>query len=64
MHHLLPHTSGLHNNYNFEDDFYVGDDRKPYDQTEFFNRWIIREPVKPPGGEEFDYNNSNNSETI
>ena len=30
VHHLLSHTSGLHNNYNFEDDFYVGEDRKPY----------------------------------
>lgn len=58
VHHLLSHTSGLHNNYNFEDNFYVGDDRKPYNQTEFFNRWIIREPVKP-AGKEFDYNNSN-----
>ncbi len=29
VHHLLSHTSGLHNNYNFEDDFYVGEDRKP-----------------------------------
>ncbi len=35
-HHLLSHTSGLHNNYNFEDDFYVGEDRKPYDQERFF----------------------------
>ena len=24
VHQLLSHTSGLHNNYNFEDDFYVG----------------------------------------
>lgn len=58
VHHLLSHTSGLHNNYNFEDDFYVGEDRKPYNRTDFFNRWIIREPIKKPG-EEFDYNNSN-----
>ena len=32
VHQLLCHTSGLHNNYNFEDDFYVGADRMPYDR--------------------------------
>lgn len=58
VHHLLSHTSGLHNNYNFEDDFYVGEDRKPYDKEQFFRNWIIREPIKKPG-EEFEYNNSN-----
>ncbi|MDE5747634.1 MAG: beta-lactamase family protein [Acetatifactor sp.] len=58
VHQLLSHTSGLHNNYNFEDDFYVGEDRKPYDQETFFNDWIIRQPMKKPG-EEFEYNNSN-----
>lgn len=58
VHHLLSHTSGLHNNYNFEDDFYVGEDRKPYHKEEFFRNWIIREPIKKPE-EEFDYNNSN-----
>ena len=58
VHQLLSHTSGLHNNYNFEDDFYVGEDRKPYDRETFFNDWIIRQPMKKPG-EEFEYNNSN-----
>jgi len=58
VHHLLSHTSGLHNNYNFEDDFYVGEDRKPYDQEQFFKNWIIREPIRKPG-EAFEYNNSN-----
>lgn len=58
IHQLLSHTSGLHNNYNFEDDFYVGEDRKPYDKEQFFRNWIIREPIRKPG-EEFDYNNSN-----
>ena len=58
VHHLLSHTSGLHNNYNFEDDFYVGEDRKPYNKEQFFRNWIIREPVKKPG-KEFEYNNSN-----
>ena len=58
VHHLLSHTSGLHNNYNFEDDFYVGGDRKPYNKEQFFKNWIIREPIKKPG-KEFEYNNSN-----
>lgn len=58
VHHLLSHTLGLHNNYNFEDDFYVGGDRKPYDKKEFFRNWIMRELVKE-AGKEFEYNNSN-----
>ena len=58
IHHLLSHTSGLHNNYNFADDFYVGEDRKPYDQETFFRDWIIRAPLGEPGAI-FDYNNSN-----
>lgn len=58
VHQLLSHTSGLHNNYNFEDDFYVGEDRKPYDKEQFFRNWIIREPIRKPG-KEFEYNNSN-----
>ena len=58
VHHLLSHTSGLHNNYNFEDNFYVGEDRKPYFQEQFFKNWIIKKPLKKPGSE-FEYNNSN-----
>ena len=58
VHQLLTHTSGLHNNYNFEDDFYVGEDRKPYNKKQFFTNWIVKEPIKK-SGEYFDYNNSN-----
>lgn len=57
VHHLLCHTSGLHNFYNFEDDFYVFQDRLPYDRKRFFDRWINRQDRAP--GEEFQYNNSN-----
>ena len=32
VHHLLAHISGLYNFYNFEDDFYIGEDRLPYEQ--------------------------------
>lgn len=52
------HTSGLHNNYSFEDDFYVGADRLPYDKEQYFRDWIIKKPIKNPG-KTFDYNNSN-----
>ena len=58
VHDLLSHTSGLHNNYNFEDDFYVYKDRMPYNKEDFFRKWIIKEPIGKPG-EEFNYNNSN-----
>lgn len=58
VHHLLSHTSGLHNSYNFEDDFYVNEDRKPYDKELFFKNWIVKEPIRKPG-EVFEYNNFN-----
>ena len=58
VHQLLCHTSGLHNNYNFEDDLYVGADRMPYNRQAFFRDWIVRQPIGKPG-EAFEYNNSN-----
>lgn len=58
IHHLLSHTSGLYNFYNFHDDFYVCEDRLPYDKKQFFKKWICKEPITPPGLK-FDYNNSN-----
>ncbi len=60
VHDLLSHTSGLHNNYNFEDDFYVYEDRKPYNKEDFFKNWIVKEPIGEPGND-FNYNNSNYS---
>ncbi|MDE7184108.1 MAG: serine hydrolase [Lachnospiraceae bacterium] len=62
VHQLLCHTSGLHNNYNFEDDFYVGADRMPYDREQFFRNWILKDAVNNPKKKtrkSFDYNNSN-----
>ena len=58
VHDLLAHTSGLYNFYNFEDDFYIGADRLPYDRKAFLNDWILKQPIKAPG-ELFNYNNSN-----
>ncbi len=58
VHDLLAHTSGLYNFYNFEDSFYVGEDRLPYDRKAFLNKWILKQPTNTPG-ETFNYNNSN-----
>ena len=58
VHDLLAHTSGLYNFYNFEDDFYIGADRLPYDRKAFVHDWILKQPMKAPG-KSFNYNNSN-----
>lgn len=58
VHHLLSHTSGLYNFYNFEDDFYVAEDRAPYNKNTFLIDWINKKQVNEPGTV-FNYNNSN-----
>lgn len=58
VHNLLSHTSGLYNYYNFEDDFYIGKDRAPYNKSTFFTDWINKELTNDPGTV-FNYNNSN-----
>ena len=58
VHDLLAHTSGLYNFYNFEDDFYIGEDRLPYDRKAFLSKWILKQPMNAPG-RSFNYNNSN-----
>jgi len=58
VHHLLSHTSGLYNFYNFEDDFYVDEDRAPYNKRAFLIDWINKRQVHEPGTV-FHYNNSN-----
>ncbi|MFA6730650.1 MAG: serine hydrolase domain-containing protein [Candidatus Izemoplasmatales bacterium] len=58
VHHLLTHTSGLYNLYNFEDDFFVGADRSPYNKIEYFTKWVCKDTDVCPGTK-FDYNNSN-----
>ncbi|GIN72793.1 hypothetical protein J14TS2_32680 [Bacillus sp. J14TS2] len=58
VHHLLSHTSGLYNFYNFEDDFFAGYNRLEYSKKDFFQRYIKKSPTKPPGTV-YDYNNSN-----
>ena len=58
VHHLMSHTSGLYNFYNFEDDFYVDEDRAPYNKNSFLTDWINKKQVNEPGTV-FNYNNSN-----
>lgn len=58
VHHLLSHTSGLYNFYNFENDFFGDKNRLTYSQEEFYLRYINKQPVQEPGIV-FDYNNSN-----
>lgn len=58
VHHLLSHTSGLYNFYNFENDFFAGYNRMEYSQKDFYQQYISKKPARPPGTA-FDYNNSN-----
>lgn len=58
IHHLLSHTSGLYNFYNFDNDFFAGYNRTDYSRNEFFRQFINKKPTNPPGTT-YDYNNSN-----
>ncbi|MFD2043051.1 serine hydrolase domain-containing protein [Ornithinibacillus salinisoli] len=58
VHHLLSHTSGLYNFYDFENEFFAEYNRMNYSRNDFFNRYINKKPIHP-SGKEFDYNNSN-----
>ncbi|MCM3710219.1 serine hydrolase domain-containing protein [Sporosarcina luteola] len=58
VHHLLTHTSGLHNFTNFEEDFFGGYNRMNYSIDYFFRNYINKKPTTP-AGTGFNYNNSN-----
>ncbi|WP_239004793.1 serine hydrolase domain-containing protein [Paenibacillus tepidiphilus] len=58
VHHLLSHTSGLYNFYQFADDFFDRDNRGYYSRDEYFADYIMKQPVQEPG-KRYDYNNSN-----
>ena len=58
VHHLLSHTSGLHNNYNFDENLFIGDDRMIFSKREFFRNYILCQPTENPGTQ-YNYNNSN-----
>lgn len=57
-HHLLSHTSGLHQFYNWEDDFFQCYDRNTFNRQEFFHEFIKR-PLSFQPGSKFEYNNAN-----
>ncbi|MCR8659245.1 serine hydrolase domain-containing protein [Paenibacillus endoradicis] len=58
VHHLLSHTSGLYNFYNFDNDFFAGYNRMNYSRSYFFQHYISKKPANR-SGMEYDYNNSN-----
>ncbi|MDR6550168.1 serine hydrolase domain-containing protein [Paenibacillus qinlingensis] len=58
VHHLLSHTSGLANFYNFEGDFFADYNRKDYSRSDFFLMYFRNELAYPPGTT-FNYNNAN-----
>lgn len=57
-HHLLSHTSGLHQFYNWEDDFFQIYDRSTFNRKDFFTKFIKR-PLSFEPGDQFEYNNAN-----
>lgn len=57
-HHLLSHTSGLHQFYNWEDDFFQIYDRSTFNRQQFFDKFIKR-PLSFEPGSQFQYNNAN-----
>lgn len=58
IHHLLSHTSGLHNFYNFDDGFFGEYNRNTYCKQDYFDLFFNR-PLNDEPGEKFDYNNAN-----
>lgn len=58
VHHLLSHTSGLYNCYNFDDDFFGIYNRSTFSREDFFQRYIDRELIFEPGTQ-YSYNNAN-----
>lgn len=57
-HHLLSHTSGLPQFYNWEDDFFQIYDRSTFNRQEFFDKFIKR-PLSFETESQFKYNNAN-----
>lgn len=58
VHQLLSHTSGLHNFYNFDDDFFGAYNRNTYARQEYFDLFIDRALLFEPGTH-YNYNNAN-----
>lgn len=58
IHHLLSHSSGLHNFYNFDDDFFGIYNRNTYSKKEYFDKFFDFKLEFEPGTQ-YDYNNAN-----
>ena len=58
VHQLLSHTSGLHNFYSFDDDFFGVYNRNTYARQEYFDLFIARDLLFEPG-KKYNYNNAN-----
>jgi CubicO group peptidase (beta-lactamase class C family) len=56
-HHLLSHTSGLNQFYNWEDDFFAEHNRDTYCRQDYFDKYINK-PVRFTPGSQFEYNNA------
>ncbi|SFB11172.1 serine hydrolase domain-containing protein [Clostridium frigidicarnis] len=57
-HNLMSHTSGLHQFYNWEEDFFQIYDRGTFNRLDFFQKYINR-PLGFEPGAKFEYNNAN-----
>ncbi|MGG0822011.1 serine hydrolase domain-containing protein [Paenibacillus turicensis] len=57
IHHLLCHTSGLPQFYNFEEDFFGGYNRNTYVKQQYFDKFIDR-PLAFKPGSKYEYNNA------
>lgn len=57
IHHLLSHTSGLYNFYNFDDDFFGIYNRNTYCRQAYFDLYIQKPLVFDPGSR-YEYNNA------
>lgn len=57
IHHLLSHTSGLPQLYNFEQDFFGIYNRQTYVQQQYFDKFIDK-PLAFQPGSKYEYNNA------
>ena len=57
LHHLMSHTSGQNQFYNFDEDFFGVHNRDTYNRKDYFNEYINK-PVRFEPGSKFEYCNA------